>query len=97
MAGEGYTFDLKMVTQDYPDTDGDGDIWNDFRKTMEGARVSIEVDHSSTGNVFITATAVGKNGTKLVEIYQQPVSATADIMAFLVCDGSHFEMKNRYI
>ena len=97
MAGEGYTFDLKMVTQDYPDTDGDGDIWNDFRKTMEGARVSIEVDHSSTGNVFITATAVGKNGTKLVEIYQQPVSATADIMAFLVCDGSHFEMKKAYL
>ena len=97
MTGEGYAFDIKMITQNYPDTDGDGDIWNDFRKTMQGARVSIELDHSATGNVFVTATAVGTNGTTLVETYQQQVSATADIMAFLVCDGSHFEMKKAYL
>jgi hypothetical protein len=29
--------------------------------------------------------------------YQQPVSATEDIVAFLVCDGSHFEMKEAYL
>lgn len=97
MADEGYPFDIKMITQNYPDTDGDGDIWNDFRKTMEGARVSIDVDHSVTGNVYVTATAVGTNGTTLVETYQQPVSATDDIVAFLVCDGSHFEMKKAYL
>lgn len=97
MADEGYPFDIKMITQNYPDTDGDGDIWNDFRKTMEGARVSIDVDHSVTGNVYVTATVVGTNGTTLVETYQQPVSATDDIVAFLVCDGSHFEMKKAYL
>jgi len=97
MAAEGYAFDIKMIKQNYPDTDGDGDIWNDFRKTMQGARVSLEVDHSATGNVFVTATAVGTNGTTLVETYQQQVSATADILAFLVCDGSHFEMKKAYL
>ena len=86
-------FNLKMITHNYPDTDGDGDIWNDFRTTMQGARVTLEVDHSATGNVFVTATAVGKNGTELVMTYNQPVSATADIVAFLVCDGSYFEMK----
>lgn len=90
-------FALNMITQNYPDTDGDGDIWNDFRTTMQGAHVSIDIDHSATGNVFVTATSVGTNGTTLVETYQQPVSATADINAFLVCDGSYFEMKKAYL
>lgn len=92
-----YAFDIKMISKNYPDTDGDGDIWNDFRTTMQGAHVTLEIDHSATGNVFVTATAVGTNGTTLVETYQQPVSATADIVAFLVCDGSYFEMKNAYL
>jgi hypothetical protein len=90
-------YDGSMISQNYPDTDGDDDIWNDFRTTMQGAYVSIDIDHSATGNVFVTATAVGTNGTTLVETYQQPVSATADIVAFLVCDGSYFEMKKAYL
>lgn len=90
-------FTLDMISQNYPDTDGDGDIWNDFRTTMQGAYVTIEVDHSATGNVFVTATAVGTNGVELVLTYQQPVSATNDINAFLVCDGSYFEMKKAYL
>ncbi len=90
-------FDVSMIHIDYPDTDGDGDIWNDFRTTMQGAYVTIEVDHSVTGNAFVTATAVGTNGTTLTETYQQPVSATDDIVAFLVCDGSYFEMKKAYL
>lgn len=97
MADEGYAWDAGLISHNYPDTDGDGDIWNDFRTTMQGASVSIDVDHSATGNVFVTATAVGTNGTELVETYQQPVSATADIVAFLVCDGSCFEMKKAYL
>ena len=64
---------------------------------MQGAYVTMEIDHSATGNAFVTATAVGTNGTKLIETYQQPVSATADIVAFLVCDGSHFQMKKAYL
>lgn len=92
-----YAFDLKRITQNYPDTDGNEDIWNDFRTTMQGAYVSIDVDHSATGNVYVTATAVGTNGTTLVETYQQPVSATSDIVAFLICDGSYFEMKKAYL
>jgi len=97
MAADGYAFDISMITQNYPDTDGDGDIWNDFRATMQGAKVTIEVDHSATGNVYVTATAVGTNGTTLVETYQQPVSAIANIVAFLVADGSYFEMKKAYL
>ena len=97
MANDGYAYDAGLISINYPDTDGDGDIWNDFRTTMQGAYVSIDVDHSATGNVYVTATAVGKNGTELVETYQQPVSATADIVAFLICDGSYFEMKRAYL
>ena len=90
-------FDLSMISQNYPDLDADGDIWNDFRTTMQGAYVTLEVDHSATGNVFVTSTAVGTNDVELVQTYQQPVSATADIVAFLICDGSYFEMKKAYL
>ncbi|MDA3854163.1 MAG: hypothetical protein PF444_07990 [Bacteroidales bacterium] len=90
-------FDLAMITQNYPDTDGDDDIWNDFRATMDGANVTIEIDHSATGNVFITATAAGTNGTELVMTYQQAVSATSDITAFLICDASFFEVEKAFL
>lgn len=97
MVDEGYPFDLGLLSQNYPDTDGDDDIWNDFRTTMQGAHVTIEVDHSATGNVYVTATSVGKNGVELVLTYQQPVSASANIVAHLIADGSHFEMKKAYL
>ena len=90
-------FDIGVLSHNYPDTDEDGDIWNDFRTTMQGAYVTLEIDHSATGNAFVTATAVGTNGTVLVQTYQQPVSATEDIVTFLICDGSHFEMKEAYL
>jgi hypothetical protein len=90
-------FNLKMVTQDYPDTNANGDIWDDFRTTMQGAHVYMDIDHSATGNVFVTVTMVGTNGTTLKETYQQPVSASANINAFLVCDGSHLDMKKAYL
>ncbi|WP_291858924.1 bacterial Ig-like domain-containing protein [Marinilabilia sp.] len=90
-------FDLGLVSHNYPDTDGDEDIWNDFRATMDGAQVTIEIDHSVTGNAFVTATAVGTNGTELVLTYQQPVSATEDIVAFLISDASYMEMERAYL
>jgi hypothetical protein len=90
-------YDGALIAHNYPDTDGNEDIWNDFRTTMQGAYVTLEIDHSVTGNAYVTATAVGTNGTTLVMTYQQPVSATADITAFLIGDGSHFLMKKAYL
>ncbi len=90
-------FNLDMISHNYPDTDEDGDIWNDFRTTMEGAHVTLEIDHSATGYVFLTATAVGTNDTELVMTYQQPVSDTEDIVAYLITDGSYFEMQEAYL
>ncbi len=93
-----YAFDIKMITQNYPHKGVSDTVdWPFFLTTMQGAYVTLDVDHSATGNVFVTATAVGTNGTKLIETYQQPVSATDTIMSFLVCDGSHFEMKKAYL
>ncbi len=74
--------DQSMVAHNYTDINGNDDIWDDFRTTMQGAYVSIDIDHSATGNVYITAKAVGTNGTTITETYQQPVSATDDIFGF---------------
>jgi len=89
-------FNLKMITQDYP-ADASGVIWGTFRTTINGSHVYMDIDHSATGNVFVTVKMVGTNGTTLTETYNQPVSATANINAFLVCDASHFDMKKAYL
>lgn len=85
------------IGMDYPDTDGDGDVWNDFREYLQGAYVEMDIDHSQTGNVFVTVKHTAKDGTILTETYDQPVSATDPINAFLICDGSWFEMKKAYL
>lgn len=90
-------YNSAMITNDYPDTDGDGSVWNDFKTTMQGARVTMEIDHSVTGNAFITVKAVGTNGTTITETYQHPVDVLTDAVAFLVCDGSYLEMKKAYL
>jgi hypothetical protein len=72
------------------------DLWEYFRSVMDGARVEMEIDHSKTGNVYVTATMYAQNGDILVEKYHQPVSATEDIYATLVCDGSWFDVKKAY-
>jgi|BioPla2DNA2_1021312.scaffolds.fasta_scaffold00011_42 hypothetical protein len=97
MVNQGYPYDAALIAHNYPDLNGDGDIWDDFKTTMQGARVTLKVDHSATGNVFVTATAIGTNGVELILTYQQPVSATANIVAFLVTDASYFEMKKAYL
>ena len=86
-----------LIAIDYPDLDEDGDIWNDFRAIMQGAYVTMTVDHSTEGYVFVTAVAEGTDGTVITETYNQPVSSTEDIWAFIICDGSWFEMKKAWL
>ena len=85
-----------MIKQDYPDTDGDGDIWNDFRAHLDGASVSIQVDYASAGVVFLTATHTAADGTVLTETYEQPVTGTS-VTAFLIADASFMEVKAAYL
>lgn len=87
-------YDGGLIKIDYPDLDGDGDIWNDFRAIMQGANVVLKVDHSKAGYCYVTATATSADGqTKIVETYNHPVSTSEDIQAFLIADGSFMEMK----
>ncbi len=92
-------FALSAIEHNYvklAENAGIEDIWAYFRSVMDGARVEMEIDHSKTGNVYVTATMYAQNGDILVEKYHQPVSATEDIYATLVCDGSWFDIKNAY-
>lgn len=87
-------YDGGLIKQDYPDLDGDGDIWNDFRNIMQGANVVMKVDHSKAGYCYVTATATSADGqTTITETYNHPVSTADDIQAFLIADGSFLEMK----
>ena len=92
-------FNIAMLKNDYADAaaaHGVEDMWAYFRSVMDGARVEMEIDHSKTGNVYVTVTQYVSDGSVLVETYEQPVSSTADIYAALVCDASWFEVKNAY-
>ena len=87
-----------LISMDYQDINGDGDIWDDFRANMQGATVVMEIDHSTGGYVFVTATATSADGSVVMtQTYNHPVSKTEDIWAFLVCDGSWFEMKSAWL
>jgi hypothetical protein len=94
-----YTFYTDSITKDYSDINGDGDIWDDFRYLMQDAKVTIEIEHSYAGRLYITATMVGKgidgNQHTLVEQYDQPVG-TDVIYSFLTCEGSYLQMKRAY-
>lgn len=89
-------YDAGLIKSDYFDNLTAEDGWAQFREKMNGARVVIEVDHSKAGYAYVTAKHVAKDGTTFTCTYEQPVSATADINAFLVCDGSHFVIKDAY-
>lgn len=89
-------YDGAMIHTDYGENLIGDDMWAVFREKMQGAHVYMDIDHSKTGNAFVTVKHVATDGTEFVEEYQQPVSATADINAFLICDGSHFKMLDAY-
>lgn len=84
-----------MLGIDYPDTDGDGDIWNDFRAYLDGAEVEMMVDYAAAGTVFVTAKHTAADGTVLTETYEQPVTGTS-VTAFLIADASFMEMKEAF-
>lgn len=84
-----------MFKNDYPDVDGDGDIWNDFRTLMQGAYTKIEIDYASAGTAFVYTTAIATDGTEIHQTYEQPVTGM-ELVAFLIADGSHMNMVKAY-
>ena len=71
--------------------------WDEFREKMQGAYVTMTLDHARAGAAYLEVHSVSPDGMDIVEKYNQPVSATSNVNVFLVCDGSHFEMKKAYL
>lgn len=94
---ERYKYDAAMLKTDYSEVIGGDDFWSVFREIMDGAKVEMDIDHSSTGVLFVTVKMTCPDGTVLNCEYQNGVSATESVNAFLVCDGSWFEMKDAYL
>ena len=85
-----------MIGHDYPDTDGDGDIWNDFKRHLDGSTVEMQIDYATAGTVFLTAVHTSVDGLVLTETYEQPVTGPS-VTAFLIADGSFMEVKEAYL
>lgn len=87
-------YDGGLISSDYAEVIGEvDDMWAVFRDIMYGARVVIELDHSSTGYTYMTATATSADGAyTITESYNHPTPSTASVYAFLVTDGSYMVM-----
>ena len=77
---------------------GGGEVnWDEFREKMQGATVTLSLDHARAGAAFLEVHSVAADGFDIVEKYNQKVSATEDINLFLIADGSHFNMKKAWL
>ena len=94
---ERYKYDAAMLKTDYAEVIGGEDFWSVFREIVDGAKVEMDIDHSSTGVLFVNVKMTCPDGTVLNCEYQNGVSATESVNAFIVCDGSWFEMKDAYL
>lgn len=65
--------------------------WDTFITDMNGAQVTMTIEHTTEGGMLLNAVAVG-NGNTYTETYKFPVSVSEDIFAFLFTDGSHFQI-----
>ena len=77
---------------------GGGEVnWDEFREKMQGAHVTMSIDHARAGAAYLEVHSVATDGFEIVEKYNQKVSATEDINAFLIADGSHFNIKKAWL
>ncbi|MDY6418192.1 MAG: hypothetical protein SPK87_05540, partial [Bacteroidales bacterium] len=71
--------------------------WDEFRQKMQGAYVTMSLDHARAGYAFFEAVSVATDGDIITEKYNQKVSAVEDVELFLICDASHFNVKKAYL
>ncbi len=77
---------------------GGGEVnWDEFREKMQGAYVTLTLDHARAGAAYLEVKNVATDGFTIVEKYNQKVSAVDDINLFLIADGSHFNIKKAYL
>ncbi len=93
-----YPYESAYISTNYADVlgiEGD-DMWALWLSKMEGAYVSMDIDHSTTGYTYVTATMLTTDGYTFVETFQQATSSAESVYAFIVVDGSYLEMKTAY-
>ena len=87
-------YNASVIEFDY----GGGEVnWDEFREKMQGAYVTLSLDHAKAGAAYLEVQNVATDGFTIVEKYNQAVSATDDVNVFLIADGSHFLMKKAYL
>ncbi len=87
-------YNASVIEFDY----GGGEVnWDEFREKMQGAYVTLSLDHARAGAAYLEVHSVAADGFDIVEKYNQSVSATEDVNVFLIADGSHFNIKKAYL
>lgn len=65
-----------------------------FIKTMADANVSISIERTMAGSIFVTAKSVSEDEeTTYTETYKQRVSGAGNVVAFLRCFHSYYDIK----
>lgn len=90
-------YDKALIEFDCAGQKADEVNWDEFRQKMQGAYVTMSLDHARAGYAFFEAVSVATDGFTITERYNQKVSAVDDVELFLICDGSHFNVKKAYL
>ena len=87
-------YNASVIEFDY----GGGEVnWDEFREKMQGAYVTMSLDHAKGGVAYLEVHSVATDGFDIVEKYNQSVSSTEDVNLFLIADASHFNVKKAYL
>lgn len=92
----GTSYSAALLTNDYFE-EGKAADWADWLSKMNGAYVTMEIDHTSFGPTYVTVQNLGNDGVTYTEKYTCEGSDAAPAYAWLVCDNSHFEMKKAFL
>lgn len=89
-------YDAALLSVDYFD-EGKAAEWGDWLAVMNGAKVTMEIDHSAMGPTYVTVSQLGTDGKTYTEKFTSEGTTAAPIYAWLVCDGSYLEIKKAFL
>ena len=89
-------YDAALLSVDYFE-EGKAADWESWLSKMNGAQVKMEIDHASAGPTYVTVEQTGTDGVVYTENFVSEGTTGESILVFLVCDGSHFDMKKAYL
>ncbi|MBE6339986.1 MAG: LamG domain-containing protein [Bacteroidales bacterium] len=92
--GDGYQ--AALMSTDYFE-EGKAADWAQWLAAMNGAEVTMEIDHAAAGPTYVTVTQIGNDGITYTETFTCESTKAEILYTWLVCDGSHFEMKRAYL